>query len=156
MNKKGRARIIIFGMSLTALIYLGFQMWATGLVIDAISPELENALRQLDDKMICPPELSTSDYTICMGKNGEVIVNGLIKKDLMLQLDATADVCSIKSGNYNFEQLCVLANLWKAEKVYIAGAGIFSKKTIKMSKIISYTQSGKYLRALKLLKYLPK
>jgi hypothetical protein len=158
MNKRGHAaKIAIFGIPVAALIYFGFQMWATGLVIDAISPELENALRQLDDNVICPPELSNSDYTICIGKNGEIIVNGLIKRDLTLQLDSPQDICSIKSSTYNFEQLCTLENIWKAEKLFLAGVGLFkTTKTIQMSKIISYTKSGKYLRALKLLKYLPK
>lgn len=157
MKKKGHAKIVIFGISLSALIYFGFQFFATGLIIDAISPELENALKQLDDKMICPPELSDSNYKLCIGKNGEIIVDGFVKKDLTLQLDNPQDICSIKSDNYNFEQLCVLNNIWKSEEISLIGAGLFkSTKTIQMSKIISYTKSGKYIRALKLIKYLPK
>ena len=156
MNNKGYAKLVLFGIPVGALIILGFQMWATGLVIDAISPELENMLRQLDDKMICPPELSTSDYSVCLGKNGEVVVNGILNKDLAIQLDENQNICSIKAGVYNSEQLCVLNDIWRAEKMYVAGMGFFNKKTIQVSKLISYTKSGQYLRALKILKYLPK
>lgn len=157
MNKKGYAKIAIFGIPIAVIAIFLFRMWATGLVIDAISPELENTLRQLDDKMICPPELSSSDYSMCIGKNGEIIVDGFVKRDLTLQLDNTQDICLIKSSNYNSEQLCVLGNIWKVEKISVIGVGLFkTTDTVKVSKIISYTKSGKYIRALKLIKYLPK
>ena len=60
-------QLVIFGIPIGALIILGFQIWATGLVIDAIEPELEGLLMQLNDKMIC--HICKSNYFINFIRN---------------------------------------------------------------------------------------
>jgi hypothetical protein len=148
-------KLLIFGIPVAVIITFLFQMWATGLIIDTIGPELEDTLNQLDDKMICPPELSTRDYSICIGKKGEVIVNGNINSPLSINLGDSIS-CSIPLGKYDNNQLCTLNGLWKSEKLYIIGIGLFNKKTVQITKLLSYTKSGSYLKILKLIKYIPK
>lgn len=153
MNKKGLGRFVIGGISIGALIYFIFQFLVTGLVIDTVTTGLTEALINLEGNMICPPELSEEEFNICFSSNGEVIVNGSLKKNLELKL--SEKICSIPSGEYENVNVCILENFWQSERLYISGLGFWGSKTLKISRIISYAKAGDYLRILKFIRYIP-
>ncbi len=149
MNKKGYAAIIGIIVSLI----FGFVVY--GLIFDAIEPEITGALIKLEGNMICPPELSQGDFNICFSAEGEVIANGNFEKDI--QIEVNGQICPIISGKYESVNVCKLEKLWEAEKMYVGGMGILgTTKTVKISTMISYMKSGKYIRLLKFVKYIPK
>lgn len=87
-DKKGTAPLVIGGISVGAIIYVIFQLWATGLVIDAMSeafePELEKALNQLDQQIVCLPEISSENYEICINNLGKVLIDGDLEQSLQI------------------------------------------------------------------------
>jgi len=150
MNKKGFVQI-----TLSAIVLVLFQMWVVGLMFNAIEPEIEKMLLELNDNALCPPELNSSNYQICFGKQGEVFVEGIIKKAITIEPDEGIP-CYINEGKYNGEKICTIDDFWKTDKLYIKGLGMFNKKTIKIATLLSYTKSGRYIKALKLLSKIPK
>jgi len=150
MNKKGVAPLVIGGISVGAIIYFLFQIWATGMVIGALEPALTEAMINLEGNMICPDEFSKEEYEICFGAKGEVVVNGLIKKEISLKLDEGTEICSIKIGEYDNSQICTINDIWRGNKIYATGIGLFNKKTLKISKLVSYAKTGQYLKILKI------
>lgn len=131
-----------------------FSILVFTLIFNAIEPELTGALLKLEGNMICPPELAESDFNICFSPDGEVIIDGNLKKDLELELEGK--ICNIPAGEYNNINLCVLGDFWSGKKLYVTGMGLFNKKTITISKIISYAKAGKYIKLLRFAKYIPK
>jgi len=148
-NKKAVAHLAI-GSFLTLIFYL--IVWQ--IVFEEVEPLIEEALLELDDSMVCPPEFSSADYEICISPKGEIVVNGILNEDLDLKLDSSNEICIIKKGNYENEQTCMMKDLQEAKNLYLTGMS-FSKVT-NGKKLLSYTKSGKYLRLLKFVKYLPK
>lgn len=133
-NKKGVAHIAI-GSILTIIVT--FLLWQ--IVFNEVEPLIEDALIQLDNSMVCPPEFSTSDYEICISPKGEIIANGFLNEDLDLKLDSSNEICMIKNGNYENEQICVLKDLHEAKNLYLTGMSISKitsgKKTFIICKI---------------------
>jgi len=144
MNKGGYARLVIGGISIGAIILLAFRLWATGLVIDKMEPELEKALNQLDEKIVCIPEASSPNHEVCIGGLREIIVNGNIEKSLIIKTDS-GDFCNINAGHYEHITLCTLKNLEKAKQIYIEGSD-FNKKVIETTQIISYINNLQNLK----------
>lgn len=154
LNKKGIAQIAIPAVVI-ALVVFGVRMYFIDLAFEAIEPGIEDILRQLEDKAICPPEFTSSDYKVCIGKNGEILVDGIINKEITLELDGGAS-CPIPIGSYQEQQICSLESFWRAEKAYLVGLGLFQKKSVQVSQLIKYTKAGKYISALRLAKNIPK
>lgn len=154
LNKKGVAQIAIPAVLITLLVF-GIRMYFIDVAFDAIEPGLEEVLRELDGSAICPPEFSDFDYKVCIGRDGEILVDGTIKKDLSFELNSGLS-CSIPMGNYQEHQICRLEGLWEAERAYLAGIGLFQKKSVQISKLVEYTKAGKYISVLRLAKNIPK
>lgn len=132
-----------------------FEFWATGLVIDAMEPALTEILLKLDEnQIICPEEFSTTNYNICFGINGGVVVNGNFNKDFEMNLDGN-QACIIKKGNYANVNICEFNNLWSSKKIFLSSGAIFGNKGIKISKLISYVKAGKYIKLVKFIKKFP-
>ncbi len=64
MNKNASAPLVIGGVSVGAIILVLFRLWAMGLIFDAMEPELEKALNQLNEKVVCIPEASSQNHEI--------------------------------------------------------------------------------------------
>ncbi len=135
---------IIGGILFTILVWT--------LIFNAVEPEITGALIKLEGNMICPPELSEENFDICFSSNGEVIVNGNLKKEIILELEE--NVCKIPIGDYENVNICNFENLWSSQKLYITGMGLF-KKTLSTNKIISYAKTGEYIKLLRIVKKLP-
>ncbi|HUW43713.1 MAG TPA: hypothetical protein VMV95_01990 [Bacillota bacterium] len=147
MNKKANIAIVPI---LSAL----FLFWFWGMVFDEVEPVIEDALLQLDNSVVCPPEFASQEYEICIAPRGEVIVNGVLNQDLNLKIDSVIDVCLIKQGTYNKEQVCILKDLGNAKNIYLTGLSV--SKLTSGKKLLSYTKKGKYIKFFRLVKYIPK
>lgn len=154
MYRKGHAKLVIGGLSISALIYLIFQFGVGWIIFDAVEPELTGALIRLEGNMICPPELSDGNFEVCFSHEGGVIVDGNLEKEIILEIEE--EICNIPSGSYSKVNVCTLVDFWQGKKLYITGIGLLNKKTIKISTIISYAKAGKYIQLLRFAKYIPK
>ncbi|MEK6855948.1 MAG: hypothetical protein AABX66_02195 [Nanoarchaeota archaeon] len=116
INKKASAPLVIGGISVGAIILLLFRLWATGLVINALEPELEKALNSLGENVVCPPEFSNKDYQFCISGKGDVILNGETEGIITIYLDSNKGFCTIKSGSYDHKKICVLDKINEANE----------------------------------------
>lgn len=133
-------------------ILFGILVWT--LIFNAVEPEITGALISLEEnQMVCPEELAEEDFDICFGSKGEVIVNGNLNKEIILELEK--EICSIPKGEYNYVNICVLKDFWSSNKMYVTGMGFLNSKTIKMSKILSYAKAGQYIKLLKIVRRFP-
>lgn len=146
MNKKA--------YSYFALVPIFISMFFIGFVYNALEPELEKALRQLDNEMVCPPEFSKEGYEICISPKSGIIVTGKLNEDLKISIDSSENTCLINKGTYDNNEICTLESLYEAKKLYITGATISS--SVSGKKLLSYTKSGQYVRLLRIAKVIPK
>ena len=161
MNNKASAPLVIGGISVGAIIFLLFRLWATGLVIDALEPEFEKALSQLNDDIVCIPEASSQGVEICISNIGDVIVDGKFDKLITISTDYN-EICNINSGAYEYKTICTLKNIDKAKNVYLDGLQT-QRTIIEATKIIGYINTLQNLRKpittgfwfLKKVKYIP-
>lgn len=147
-SKKGVAPLVIGGISVGAIIYFIFQLWATGLVIDALGeslePELERVLNQLNEKIICLPEASSENHEICINNLGNVLVNGDLPHSIEISTDS-GDFCNIDQGKYDYNIVCTLSNINKAKQIYIEGLED-QKKVIAATQIAGYATNLQNLK----------
>ena len=144
MNKNASAPLVIGGISVGAIILLLFRFWATNLVIDALEPEFEKVLNQLNEKVVCIPEASSQNHEICINNLGEVIINGNLEKPISISTDS-GDFCNINSGQYNYDNICILNNLNKASQIYVDGMQA-QKTIIEAAKIAGYINNLQNLK----------
>lgn len=134
----GLIAIFIFIIRLSMISYVG------DVISEQIEPELEKVLNQLNDKIICIPEASSQGVEICINNVGKVIVNGNFEKLITISTDFN-DFCNIKSGSYDYQTICILKNINKANKIYLEG--LETKKTIiESTKILGYINTLQNLR----------
>jgi len=159
-NKKAVAPIIIFGIPVGVIIAIIFEIWVTGLVMDAMQPELDKALTHLDDKIVCPQELNGESYEICINSVGNILINGTIRDTLSLNTDM-GEACNIKEGRYNYNIVCKFENFGQTKTITLYEKGL--KFTVGSEKIIYASSSLAALRKpiktgiwiFKKIKYLP-
>ena len=117
MNKKGAAHIVIFGASVTAIIIFLVRLWAATEVYDALQPELQKALMELGDAIVCPTELKNENFEICVNKDGDVITTGKVDETISLEVNSNgkADSCVIHIGEYLDKKTCRIDDFQIAE-----------------------------------------
>ncbi len=157
---------IIGGISITALIVFLFQMWVADQVIDATLPAVENALAQLDDLIVCPPEFTMENYEVCVSGEGDVIANGVIHEILTLNLDSEIrnEVCSMYAGQYYDKKICRFTSLGDLGTFTLILKGTSVSKSLSSKSIESYIASNKFVKIpvkqwkglVKVIKYIPK
>jgi len=145
-NKKGNIAIGAIVMFL-----IGAVIWT--IAFNEVEPLIEEVLLELDNSVVCPPEFSSEDYNICISAKGEIILNGILNEDLELKTEGN-DFCTIQKGAYNNQQICILKDLHETKNLYLTGMSVSKITTGK--KLLSYTKSGKYIKMLKFVKYIPK
>lgn len=117
MNNKGAARIVIFGVSITAIIIFLVRFWAANEVYGTLQPELQKAVMELGDAIVCPPELKNENFEICINKYGEVITTGKVDETISLEVNSNekADSCVIHVGEYLDKKTCRIDDFHIAE-----------------------------------------
>lgn len=159
MNKRGNP-LIIAGIPVGAIIGFIFYFFVWNQIATALEPEMEKALAQLDDKIVCPPELGKEGYELCLDAKGNVLVNGIIKDKLSLSTDLSEN-CNIGQGEYNYNIVCKFDNLGNTKTITLSEKGL--KFTIGSEKILYYSSSlgalrkplSNGLKFWKLVKYIP-
>ncbi|GEM_PF-6283663 len=121
MNKRGVAQLVIFGIPVTAIIIFIFQMWTANMVFDAVQPELQKALMELGDSVVCPPELENPNFNICIRGDGEVVVNGKVDDTITIELDSsgTKQSCIIHIGDYIDKRTCRFDDFHVVDNFYL-------------------------------------
>jgi len=117
MNKKGAAHIAIFGVSVTVIMIFLVRLWAANEVYDAVQPELQKALMDLGDAIVCPTELKNENFEICINKEGDVITTGKVDETISLEVNSNgeADSCIIYIGEYLDKKTCRIDDFHIAE-----------------------------------------
>jgi len=144
INKKGAAPLIIGGVSVGAIIYLIFQIWAGSLIINALEPELNKMLDDLNEKAICPPEFNSESYGVCFNGKGEVILTGNVIEGFSIETDS-GDSLYVSSGKYDSSIIGNLNELNKANKLILTGKSI-QTSSISSLQLIKYSKDISYLR----------
>jgi len=159
MNKRGNP-LVIAGIPVGAIMGIIFYFFVWNQIATALEPEIEKALAQLDDKIVCPPELGKEGYEICLDAKGNVLVNGTIRNQLSLSTDLSEN-CNINEGKYEFGIACKFDKLGTAKTITLYEKGI--KITIGSEKILYYSSSlgalrkplSNGLKFWKAVKYIP-
>jgi hypothetical protein len=159
MNKKGNA-LIIAGIPVGVIILIIFEIWTWNQIATALEPEMEKAISQLDDKIVCPPELGKEGYELCLDAKGNVLINGIIKNQLSLSTDLSEN-CNIKEGRYNYDIVCKFDKLGNTKTITLNDKGI--KFAIGSEKILYYSSTlgalrkplSNGLKFWKAVKYIP-
>src|SRR3989344_6691159 len=133
MNKKGVARLVIFGVPIAVIIIFLVRLLAANQVYDALQPELQKALMDLGDAIVCPPELKNENFEICINKDGEVITTGKVDEVVSLEVNSNgkADSCTIHIGDYLDKKTCQIDDFHFVENFEISYA--YKATTLKMS-----------------------
>ncbi len=149
MNKQAAAQLVMFGIPVTVLIIAGFRLWALNEVVEAVQPDLEKALLELDDSVVCPPEFSTAEAQVCISGKGEVVVHGNITDSTTFDLQAedTTRRCIINVGEYEDEVKCQFSGLHELEDFNLLvrdSTGVSA--VVNSANIQRYIFSNKYIK----------
>lgn len=159
MNRKGAGQLLIFGIPIGILVYLYIQFFIIGPEIDKI---VDDALAQLGRDSLCPEEFSNQEYKICFNAEGDIIIDGSISNQIIIQIEDTSDSCHIQTGHYDFEYSGCKLNKFKQLEAYnlllISNTGYvsingknFFNKIIAQKNIVNLTPKG--IKLFKKLKY---
>ena len=133
MNKKGVARLVIFGVPIAVIIIFLIRLWAANKVYDELQPELQKAVMEFGDAIVCPPELKNENFEICINKDGEVITTGKIDEVISLEVNSNgkADSCTIHVGEYLDKKTCQINDFHIVENFEMSYA--YKATTLKMN-----------------------
>lgn len=108
MNKTGATQLAIFGIPIAVIFVFLIRLWAANMIYDAIEPELQNAIMELGENVVCPPELENQNFNICISGDGEVIVNGKVDESISLEINSNGikQSCVIHIGDYIDKKTC--------------------------------------------------
>ena len=159
MNKKGVLHILGIGITMAFLVKLFIMIFVVGPVVDEVTIDL---FKELGSDAVCPEEFSYVSYKVCFNAKGDVIVDGRVNEQLIIQIDGTSDSCHINTGNYDLEysgcNLDKFKQLSAYNLIFISSKGRIS---VKGSELVSKIMAGndimkinpKGIRSLKKLLY---